>query len=391
MARPRSKPQMSLTSAHVWDDAAGIPENDWCRKLFEHIYSKLDDGDFADLYEAIGLDLIAPPWRNTSRLPVPAGSLHFDFTQQIGTCPEGHRSISWRPNGRQIDVRFEASTCQRCPHHSECVRTKANSGRKVAISRRYDQLLLDRERAQTTQWQKFRTPDMGTRSDVHFLGLGSPCRAAGVRHSEFSSAQFRADSSPLRAKVNCECLTPAVLLKALRDLESGHLSPATPDRRSPLAQGLIASQTGNVRSSEVVQTQEFHRSDYLRTCTLLRAQTQQIPRGSQTDNARAVCGSRTQRAAAAGLPLLAGHARRGRRLCFLCRRIALHRRPPEPEGAVQTRCNKISAGAARKTQNASAAHEPRNANAARTATSHVPAVPDAIVAAIEQWAARACP
>ncbi len=95
-----------------------------------------------------------------------------------------------------------------------------------------------------------RTPGMATRSDVHLLGLRSPCRAAGVRHSEFSFAQFRADFSPLRAKVNCECLTPAVLLKALRDLESGHLSPATPDRLSPLAQGLMASLTGNVRSSE---------------------------------------------------------------------------------------------------------------------------------------------
>ena len=54
MARPRSKPQMSLTSAHVWDDAAGIPENDWCRRFFEHIYLKLDDADFAHLYEEGG-------------------------------------------------------------------------------------------------------------------------------------------------------------------------------------------------------------------------------------------------------------------------------------------------------------------------------------------------
>ena len=96
----------------------------------------------------------------------------------------------------------------------------------------------------------FRTPDMGTRSDVHLLNLGSPCRAAGVRHSEFSFAQLRADSSMLRAKVNCECLTPAVVLHALRDGRSGHLSPAVPNRRSPLAQGLMALLTGHTRSSE---------------------------------------------------------------------------------------------------------------------------------------------
>ena len=75
-----------------------------------------------------------------------------------------------------------------------------------------------------------RTPDMGIRSDAHSLGLGSPCRAAGVRHSEFSFARPWADSSRLRAKANCECLTPAVVLKALRDLESGHLSPAASSR-----------------------------------------------------------------------------------------------------------------------------------------------------------------
>ena len=85
-----------------------------------------------------------------------------------------------------------------------------------------------------------RTPDMGTRSDVHCLGIRSPCRAAGVRHSEFSFARLWADSSRLRAKVNCECLTPAVVLKALRDVRSGHPSPAPPGRRTPLAQRLIA-------------------------------------------------------------------------------------------------------------------------------------------------------
>ncbi len=91
---------------------------------------------------------------------------------------------------------------------------------------------------------------MGTRSDVHFLGLRSPCRAAGVRHSEFSFAQLWVDSSRLRAKVNCECLTPAVVLHALRNVRAGHPSPATPDRRTPLAQGLMASLTGHIRSSE---------------------------------------------------------------------------------------------------------------------------------------------
>ena len=55
----------------------------------------------------------------------------------------------------------------------------------------------------------------------------------------------------LSAKVNCECLTPAVVLDALRDVESRHLSPAAPGGRTLLPQGLIASQTGHIRSSEL--------------------------------------------------------------------------------------------------------------------------------------------
>ena len=87
----------------------------------------------------------------------------------------------------------------------------------------------------------FRTPDMGVESDVHSRRLGSPNRAAGVWHSEFSFAQPLADSSRRRAKVNCECLTPAVVLQALRDAKSGHPSPAAAGRRRPLTQKLTAS------------------------------------------------------------------------------------------------------------------------------------------------------
>ena len=53
-----------------------------------------------------------------------------------------------------------------------------------------------------------------------------------------------------RSGTNCEDLTPAVVLRALINLESGHLSPAASGRRPPLPQGLIASRTRHVRSSE---------------------------------------------------------------------------------------------------------------------------------------------
>jgi len=45
-------------------------------------------------------------------------------------------------------------------------------------------------------------------------------------------------------------LTPAVVLRALRDVNSRHRHPPTLHRRLPLAQRLIASQTGHLRGSE---------------------------------------------------------------------------------------------------------------------------------------------
>ena len=60
MAKPKSNAQMRLDSAHVYDDAEGIPQDDWCRLFFEHIYCAFDDADFADMYETLGRPPISP-------------------------------------------------------------------------------------------------------------------------------------------------------------------------------------------------------------------------------------------------------------------------------------------------------------------------------------------
>ena len=60
MAKPKSKPQLSLDSAHNSDRAAGIPPDYWCHRFFEHIYCSFDDAQFADLYEEGGRYPISP-------------------------------------------------------------------------------------------------------------------------------------------------------------------------------------------------------------------------------------------------------------------------------------------------------------------------------------------
>ena len=60
MAKPKSKPQLSLQSAHIADDAAGIPDDHWCRLFFRYIYCALDESMFADMYQDGGRAPISP-------------------------------------------------------------------------------------------------------------------------------------------------------------------------------------------------------------------------------------------------------------------------------------------------------------------------------------------
>lgn len=60
MAKPRGRPQLSMQAAAFHDDAAGIPQNHWCRRFYEHVFLKFDDGDFADLYHEGGRYPISP-------------------------------------------------------------------------------------------------------------------------------------------------------------------------------------------------------------------------------------------------------------------------------------------------------------------------------------------
>jgi len=60
MAKPKSKPQLSLDAAHVVDDAAGLPHSHWSRLFFSHVYCSFDDAQFACLYEEGGRYPVAP-------------------------------------------------------------------------------------------------------------------------------------------------------------------------------------------------------------------------------------------------------------------------------------------------------------------------------------------
>jgi transposase len=60
MAKPTSHPQLSLQSAHLHDDAAGIPPDHWSRVFFEQVHSAFRDADFAAMYQEGGRYPVSP-------------------------------------------------------------------------------------------------------------------------------------------------------------------------------------------------------------------------------------------------------------------------------------------------------------------------------------------
>ena len=60
MAKPGSKRQLSMQAAQFHDDAAGIPEDHWCRLFFQHVFLTFDDAQFADMYREGGRYPISP-------------------------------------------------------------------------------------------------------------------------------------------------------------------------------------------------------------------------------------------------------------------------------------------------------------------------------------------
>jgi transposase len=60
MAKPRSRPQLSMQAAYYADDLGGIADGHWCYRFYEHVFLAFDDAQFADLYQDKGRCPISP-------------------------------------------------------------------------------------------------------------------------------------------------------------------------------------------------------------------------------------------------------------------------------------------------------------------------------------------
>jgi len=216
MAKPKPHRQLSLESAHVYDDAEGIAANHWCRFFFEHVFSAFCDAQFADMYQEGGRYPVSPSllasimvlqymqhcsdrqaventimrrdWRIALGLKrdwkgFEPTVLHY-FRKRLAAHQEERlifdtvlRAISelgllvGRRRVRVDATKLLANAARLS--RAEC--TQSRSGRCLSISSSYEQLLLDRERAADPRFRelyRLRAAVEATISEaVHCCGL----------------------------------------------------------------------------------------------------------------------------------------------------------------------------------------------------------------------------
>jgi len=132
-----------------------------------------------------GLDLVTRPRPNTRKGQFPADLFELDFARRIARCPGGHESAYWRAHGRELTIRFRARDCAACPLRTQCTTSKC--GRSLGVSKDYEQLQRDRERAATPEHAeeyRHRAPVEATFSEL--------VRCCGLRRSRYRRKDRRA-------------------------------------------------------------------------------------------------------------------------------------------------------------------------------------------------------
>jgi len=158
--------------------------------------------------EGVGIDLVAPPRPSSSRGTIPVTEFDFDFERRVVRCPEGQDSMVWWQGKKTIKIRFPASICQACPRREEC--TTSCEGRMLHVGRHHQQLIRNRERAQTEEFRNLYKGRAAVEATVSEL-----VRCCGFRRSRYRSKEFR----ELHAILCVTALNVRRLLRALADPE----------------------------------------------------------------------------------------------------------------------------------------------------------------------------
>lgn len=194
----------------------------------------LDAELLAESKKNYGVDLYGPTrpdykWQAREKSGFEAASFTIDWDNEVATCPEGKKSLSWSPaidrqNTKVMKIKFSGKDCMPCPSRDLCIRSVKDYKRRTVTIRRprehHEALQRAREREETAEFKAEYTRRAGVEGTI-----SRAVRTCEVRRSRYIGL----------TKTHLHHLLSATSLSFLRVGEWLMGIPKATTRRSPFA------------------------------------------------------------------------------------------------------------------------------------------------------------
>ena len=151
----------------------------------------MNAGHLVQSQQQYDIDLLGPThsdtaWQSKDEASFTAKDFISDWDNQWATCPEGKRSLHWRPvrdnKGKNvIQIKFSKHDCRLCPSQTRCTRSTPPR-RSVTVQPQAQQQALQyaREREKTDTFKQTYAQRAGIEGTISF-----EVRRSGLRHSRY--------------------------------------------------------------------------------------------------------------------------------------------------------------------------------------------------------------
>jgi transposase len=194
----------------------------------------LDAELLAESKKNYGVDLYGPTrpdykWQAREKTGFDAAAFSIDWDNEVATCPEGKKSLSWTPaidrqDTKVMKIKFSGKDCMPCPSRDLCIRSVKDYKRRAISIRRprehHEALQRAREREETAEFKAEYTRRAGIEGTV-----SRAVRTCEVRRSRYVGLD----------KTHLHHLLSATSLSFLRVGEWLMGIPKATTRRSPFA------------------------------------------------------------------------------------------------------------------------------------------------------------
>jgi transposase len=194
----------------------------------------LDAELLAESKKNYGVDLYGPTrpdykWQAREKTGFEAAAFSIDWENEVATCPEGKKSLSWTPaidrqHARVVKIKFSGKDCMPCPSRDLCIRSVKKEYKRrtvsVRIKEHHEALQRARERERTAEFKAEYARRAGIEGTV-----SRAVRTCEIRRSKYIGL----------TKTHLHHLLSATSLSFLRVAEWLMEVPKAKTRRSPFA------------------------------------------------------------------------------------------------------------------------------------------------------------